>query len=128
MSGRSDPVLARRRLLDLSDNPRPSIDYLVDAEFSLGPLLGETSPTFRLAYVPDQLLLDLQAPTSYGQALLQQSFAGLEDLVAVVFEDINDQLVPRWLRLTVGIPGYRLTFEDRQPNWNSPHLLPPRDS
>ena len=80
-------------------------------------------------YVPDKLVIDRDSLTGYFQALTANVNDPLELLVAVIMDDLNNELIPRWLNITATIEdasnpvGHSVTFEDRQPNWDNPSLL-----
>jgi 7-cyano-7-deazaguanine reductase len=43
-----------------------------------------------------------------------------------VLDDLNNELVPRWVELTVERDAplpHRVVIEDRQPNWDNPQLM-----
>jgi 7-cyano-7-deazaguanine reductase len=126
----SDNALQRRQLLRLENNPRQSLDFLVRLRFSPRTSLygGAVSEglSVRLRYVPDRQLLVPASLIDYGAALETQDFDGLEALGIAIFEDFNDQLVPRWINVAVGSAHYVVTLEDRQPNWSNDALLASR--
>ena len=115
---------ARLALLRHRGNPRADIDYIVtfDGRTAGGALV-------RLAYVPDKLLLDAGAFDAYLAAFPADA-AAVEMLALEVLDDIGNELVPRWTRVVVSMPregsGVRMhsaIAEDRQPNWDNPHIL-----
>ncbi len=79
--------------------------------------------TLAVTYVPDKLLLVPVGFTRYLAALGRQPWTGLEALVAAIIEDLNNELVPRWLRVTASVPAatlgleHQVAAEDRQPRW-----------
>ena len=113
---------ARRAGLGTVANPAPRHDYLVrwDGTLTCGTRLV-------VDYVPDRLVL---APTAVA-ALLAVLDAGpwpaLESLVVAVLDDLNNELVPRWVQVTAhrrqGTIRHHVTAEDRQPDWDNPGLL-----
>jgi len=84
-----------------------------------------------LRYVPDRLILAGAAVEAYLAALGSEPWGSLEALAAAALEDLNNELVARWLHLTVRVEhragkrheAHRVTLEDRQPGWDNPELL-----
>lgn len=113
--------LERRALLLSRPNPLPKADYLAMLEGRMG------DRTMTLAYVPDRLVLPPETLASYLAVLDGLSWPSLEALGAVLLEDINDVLVPRWLRVTLcredGGIRHRLRLEDRQPRWDNDRVV-----
>jgi 7-cyano-7-deazaguanine reductase len=115
--------LARRELLATVPNPDRRQDYLVELHASLSGVPHEGHLTLQLRYVPDRVVLTADGFANYTSVLEASGWESLEDLAAVVLDDVNNELVPRWLRLTLSSDGvgrcslHRVTLEDRQPNW-----------
>jgi 7-cyano-7-deazaguanine reductase len=81
----------------------------------------------RLRYIPDR---DLILPTSlstYLEAIMNDNASSLEALSQLILEDINDQLIPSWLEVSLIDKGETFThevrIEDRQPHWKDRGLL-----
>ncbi|ABC21333.1 hypothetical protein [Rhodospirillum rubrum] len=131
-----DP-LARRDGLLTRPNPAPRHDYLVilDGRPRVD-LPGLTDPLLVVRLVPDRLLIDGPAFAGYIAGLGRWSWPGPEDLTLAVLDDINNEVVPRWVQVEVrasqtagrsddhdqpanrvaGLP-HRVIAEDRQPLW-----------
>lgn len=124
----ADPVRERRQLLLTSANPRPGLDYLgLHRQMLPADVLPAGTPvpvTIAFRFVPDRLILGAEALPRYGAVLASQDWTSPEALAAAVFDDLNNELVPRWLnmRLDAG-DSHRVVLEDRQPGWDTPHLL-----
>lgn len=111
-------MTARRALLAVLPTPDARHDYLV-------ALTAEPAPGTRLhlRYVPDRHVLDPAALPAYAAALPAQ---GLEALAVAVLDDLNNELVPRWVEVTAERDAplpHRVVIEDRQPMWDNPHLF-----
>jgi hypothetical protein len=130
-AGAPAPSLARRGHLLTRPNPSPGLDYVVT---HLGRLrLAGQAPEIALClrFVPDRLILAGDAVEAYLAALGDESWGSLEDLATAALEDLNNELVARWVHLTLGIEhgsrqhheAHRVTLEDRQPGWDNPELL-----
>ena len=122
--------MTRRGLLLTEANPDSRIDYVITlGEHTPSPGRGETAVGLR--YVPDKLIVDPASLARYLRALSGLTWGSLEALAVTVRDDVNNEVVPRWLQVTVSAPeGQRLDLgehsvmlEDRQPRWDNPALL-----
>lgn len=98
-------------------SPDSRHDFLVE-------LRGEPAAGTRLTvrYVPDLAVLE---PAGFA-AYLAGLDGGLEALAMAVLDDLNNELVPRWVEVTAERDApfpHRVVIEDRQPNWDNPPLL-----
>ncbi len=83
----------------------------------------------RVTYVPDSFILNVGSFHSYLMALSNSPEMTPERSGKTLLEDANNELVPRWVRVTlIGRPAtaaassYRCLFQDSQPNWSNPSL------
>ena len=115
----------RRERLTTRPSPDARHDFLVE-------LRGEPLPVVRLTLrlVPDLLVADPASVVAYLAEFA--GFAdGLEALAVAILDDVNNELVPRWVEVAVEsdtpLP-HRVVIEDRQPTWDNPRMfaLPPR--
>lgn len=115
----SDLQAGRRPLLVGDVNPNIRLDYLVT-------LSAQTEAgTIRLRYVPDRLVLAPGAFAAYAARLGDVSSAP-ERLGVTVLDDVNNEIVPRWIEVTVeasGVGRHAVTVTDQQPNWSNPSLM-----
>ncbi|MEI6985001.1 MAG: hypothetical protein WCK65_02645 [Rhodospirillaceae bacterium] len=87
--------------------------------------VGMLQDTTRLTVdmVPDRLILGPDAFAAYLSALAGGNWPTLEALVLTVLDDINNEMVPRWVRVAAtrdgGIVLHQVTAEDRQPGWDN---------
>ncbi len=110
-----------RTFLKTTPNPNPKLDYITELCKQLSSTLWVT-----LTYVPDKLLLRPEAFISYLEATLPTSAEPYESFAHVFLEDINNEVVPRWIRIEViseKVPTRRIVLIDRQPKWNNAPLL-----
>lgn len=110
----------RRDRLGLVPSPDARHDYLVELRGE--PMAGTR---LRVRYVPDLTVLD---PTAFAAYLpdLAEVGDGLEALALAVLDDLNNQLVPRWVEVAAERDAplfHRTLVEDRQPQWDNPLLL-----
>lgn len=127
----------RRGLLSTRDNPSAKLDYLVTAAITIPVTLtamgkAEDNPLSAsvkliLRYVPDRLLLARASFGDYLAGLTARPWPDLESLGVVAIEDLNSELIPRWLHVTLSTTlastEHAVTLEDRQPRWDNAKLL-----
>lgn len=123
----------RRSALTLSGNPLPQLDYVATLSGRIAALAaaaedGDTA-SLLIRYVPDTLVMEKSSLGGYLQVIGAGDWQSLEDVAAAILDDLNNELVPRWVH--VGISGpedgngarHSVIVEDRQPNWDNPALL-----
>lgn len=119
---RSRAAADRRAGLATVANPAPRHDYLVRW---MGTLTDGTSLV--VEYVPDRLVLAPGAFAATLAALGNDPWPVLESLALAVLDDLNNELVPRWVRVSASrrADGIRhhASADDRQPDWDNPGLL-----
>lgn len=114
-----DPA-PRRALLRFAANPDPALDYMVTLTAPLHDGSG-----VEIRFVPDTQVLDAACLPVYLAAL---PAGGPESLAALVLGDLANELLPRWVRVTLsaGDPGgvrHVVVMEERQPRWDNAALL-----
>ena len=109
----SDPR-QRRGLLATADNPRRSRDLLVQHAIDVA------GQPVALRYVPDLLLLDVEACAPYFEALQELHAA---ELAVTMFEDLASELVPRWMALRAGGDAAAVLLHEQRATWSNPALL-----
>ena len=124
----ADPI-ARRRPLTSRGNPNLALDYVVllDSDVAVVDCL------LRLRYVPDKFILEPESFDRYLSALSGHDLTEPEEIALTVLDDINNQVVPRWVQVTLQRgdraapdappPRHCVMVEDQQPNWDNPALL-----
>ena len=124
-------LMTRRQLLTADGNPGTRLDYVVALEGGI-PGDAQGGPrTVGLRYVPDKLVLQPAAFGRYLEALAAETWPSLEDLAVTILDDMNNEVVPRWVQVTVSLPDTRqpgveshgVILEDRRPKWDNPALL-----
>ncbi|PWC85229.1 hypothetical protein TSH100_16090 [Azospirillum sp. TSH100] len=116
----------RRERLSTRPSPDARHDFLVE-------LNGQPLPGVRLTLrlVPDLLVPEPASVVAYlaefaGFGGTGGSAGGLEALAVAILDDLNNELVPRWVEVAVesDVPlPHRVVIEDRQPTWDNPRLL-----
>jgi len=118
MDHNDDSLHARRaRLKTAASATRHFAIVTLDATFG--------AFSMRLRYVPDRDLLDPEALGDYVRAVDVDGQTP-EALAEMILEDINDQVIPCWLDVTLRRDGtitHEVRIEDRQPRWNDKGLL-----
>lgn len=116
-----------RALLVTSTNPNARTDYMVMLE---GRLNWGNGAVVALRYVPDRLILERAAFAAYLTVLGGVAWDNLEHCAATLLEDVNNELVPRWVQVAVTSPAasatgvsHAILLEDRQPRWDNSSLL-----
>jgi len=117
---------ARRAALRLRPNPAPRLTYRITLEAGLDTIPGRPL-RLTVDYVPDRGVLDGAAFAAYARLLGASAWAGPEDLGVAVLDDINNEVVPRWVRVAVStdsqggrtLPKHAVLLEDWQPTWNA---------
>ena len=120
--------IARQSSLDPASNPAPQLDYLCRLTGALHD--GGAKLEVSVAYVPDRGVLTDTGFAAYLESLANAAETA-EALAVTVIDDLNNELVPRWVQVRIrrlnvdeDAPiGAAVLVEDRQPNWSNPDLL-----
>lgn len=116
-----------RETLATRPNPNRETDYVVLLGGCVRPRGFAAPLNLRLHYVPDRLIASTEGWRRYLEALSADDLETIEALAGQVLSDINNEIVPRWLSVTVsdsgGGPAHAVVIEDRQPKWDNPDLL-----
>ena len=120
--------IARQSSLDPAPNPAPQLDYLCRLTGALTN--GGGTLEISVAYVPDRGVLTELGFAAY-LATLADAPETMEALAVIVTDDLNNELVPRWVQVRIrrltdqeeSPIGASVLVEDRQPNWSNPELL-----
>lgn len=124
-------VFERRSLLATGRNPDIKLDYVISISGQIVAFGELDSSAVSLRYVPDKVILQ---PASFGRyldALGKLDWTALEEAAAAVLNDVNNELIARWVQVWISAPGqirlgvdaHEVLLEDRQPNWDNAGLL-----
>lgn len=117
----TDNIRKRRDVLETLPAPQPRHDAVVVLE---NDCLGAK---LRLRYVPDRDVLVPESLGRYVGTLARLPFTSLEETAQTILEDVNDQVIPNWIEVTLSRAGeemrHEVRIEDRQPNWKERGLL-----
>ncbi|HPF46009.1 MAG: hypothetical protein KDF58_09795 [Alphaproteobacteria bacterium] len=73
-------------------------------------------PTYlKVRYVPDKLIADHVSIKNYIANSLTQTWSSPEKMILTIIEDINNELVPKWVQVFYSKNGVSITIEERQP-------------
>ena len=124
-------ILERRTLLTTERNPDSKLDYVVAINGVIATKIEDQGSNVKLRYVPDRTILAPSAFGRYLEALGGIEWLSLEETAAAVLNDVNNELIARWVQVSVSAPGklhpgiesHEVLLEDRQPNWDNAGLL-----
>ena len=124
-------ILERRNLLATERNPDSKLDYVISITGHMATFGEVDSSAVHLRYVPDKVILNPAAFGRYLDTLGALESATLEDAAAAVLNDVNNELIARWVQVSIsapdqthpGIDRHEVLLEDRQPNWDNAGLL-----
>lgn len=110
----------RRALLTYWAPPREKPDSLL----MIAGRVPRSQVRVVLRYVPGKRMIEHRSWDAYLAALADLLSRGIEAIAYAILEDLNNELVPRWLEIVVELDsGHKILLEDRQPNWDNPALL-----
>ena len=116
-----------RETLECRPNPNREANDVVLLGGSVRPRGFAAPLTLTLHYVPDRLIASTEGWQRYLEALSADNLETIEALAGRVLSDMNNEIVPRWLSVTVrdsgSGPAHAVVIEDRQPKWDNPDLL-----
>ena len=125
-------LLSRRELLTTDPNPENRLDYIITLSGDLIHGEDHDHPSqVKMRYIPDALILRPDSFATYLDRLSDTNWPSLETAASAVIDDINNELVPRWVQVQVELSpkaGSTLHFhsvvlEDKQPKWENAELL-----
>lgn len=117
-AGIRDPK--RRALLVFWTPPRSKPDGLL----LIAGRVPRSQVRVVLRYIPGKRMIEHRSWDAYLGALGELLPEGIEAIAYAILEDLNNELVPRWVEILVELDsGHKILLEDRQPNWDNPALL-----
>jgi len=126
MSDNTDNRVARQEQIATHPLPAGRVEFLCSLEGHL-PALDATAA---LTYIPYKNVLSAEDFTAYLKDLPapEDRATAMEALAAIILDDLNNELVPRWLQLVLtryNTDGtvQRVLVEDKQPRWDNKTLL-----
>ena len=124
-------VSERRKHLPTTRNPDGKLDYVTTRVGHMAAVSDMERSSVTLRYVPDKLILEPAAFGKYLDVLGTVEWPTLEEAAAVILNDINNELIARWVQVSIdtpdqvhpGIASHEVLLEDQQPKWSNPELL-----
>lgn len=92
-------------------------------------MLAEGTAHLTLHYVPDRVIAEDSGFDDYVAALGSIRHDSLEGLASRALDDVNNALVPRWVRVSLAADArsaahrHAVLLEDAQPGWENDALL-----
>ena len=116
-------LMSRREILETAENPDQGLDYVITLEGSMGISSGPEISRVQVRYVPDKSTLSAQSFQKYLKILDKFESEGPEATAIAVLDDLNNEVVPRWVQINLTIGSHQVLLEDRQPAWDNQALL-----
>jgi len=121
----------RREPLATITSPGNRVDFVVSLSGRVAHPLHPAPLAVAIRYVPDKWILSPAAFLGYLKNLETPELTSLEAVGVAVLDDINNEVVPRWVQVAVrcaadgsgGHETHGVLLEDRQPRWDNPALL-----
>ncbi|MEM6902061.1 MAG: hypothetical protein AAF556_02320 [Pseudomonadota bacterium] len=125
-----ETVRSRRSLVKCRPSPATGHDYLVDLKIKLQAQDRSSPYHLTIRYVPDRELIDDGQMREYWRFIEAAKWPSLAAIAITVLEDLNNEVIPRWLQVQLRDPltsdyqeGSMVTIEDRQPGWHNQQML-----
>ena len=120
-----DHLRQRRECLKTTVNPAADHDRIsiLSGELPGSGLIGGGPIHVDLRYIADRDIIAAAALAHYFQVAAQEPCETLEAYADMVLNDLNNELVPRWIWLRLQGSGHQVIQQDRQPGWNDQGLL-----
>lgn len=116
-------TLRRREAIGCTDNPSPDRDYLVSLQFDLAlPSPNAGACLGQLVMVPDRQILAPDGLDAYLALVASEAGHALEAMAVRMFDDLNNQLIPRWISLSLSDGRRSVKLQDGQPSWRNDSL------
>jgi 7-cyano-7-deazaguanine reductase len=124
-------IIKRRSFLKTERNPDIKLDYVITITGHMARKDKIDSSAVSLRYVPDKVILQPVTFGRYLDAIGTLEWTALEDAAAAILNDVNNELIARWVQVWIsapdqihpGIDRHEVLLEDRQPNWDNAGLL-----
>lgn len=69
----------------------------------------------KIHIIPDKLIADHASLKKYVQETIKNNTSRPEDIILSIIENINNELVPKWLEVYYENDGVSVKIEDQQP-------------
>jgi len=121
-------VLGRQTIIAIGANPDPRLDCAISLEGSTAPAVNTAPFAITLRYILDKAIVKPTSFSRYLKALTSIKWSLLEELAVALLNYANDEVVARWLRVSLltptnqGLRTYTVMLEDSQPKRDSPRI------
>ena len=85
--------------------------------------MGGGSIHVDLRYIADRDVITAPTLAAYFEAAARETCETLEAYADMVLNDLNNELVPRWIWLRLQSGGHKVIQQDQQPSWDNNGLL-----
>ena len=65
--------------------------------------------------IPDKLIADHSSIKNYLTTKLKENWSSPEKMVLNIIEELNNELIPKWIEVVYMHEGVKIEVEDRQP-------------
>lgn len=121
----------RRGLLKCHANPSSGLDYVTKLSGLIRMHASDTTFSVVFQYVPDRLILKAGFLSDYFEELAAEEWDSIERLTTTILDDLQNELVPRWVRVEVStnlpddsnVVRQTTTADDGQPGWQNDAVL-----
>ncbi|NQV45650.1 MAG: hypothetical protein HQ501_12135 [Rhodospirillales bacterium] len=117
----------RRSLLSSKPNPDQRLDYVCSLGAPIQASIATSTLQFRVRYVPDRVILTPESLDTYLDKVGNIQWTSLEDLAVAILNDINDELIARWIEVSLTVEKdnqfHDVVLEERQPEWEDRGIL-----
>lgn len=122
----SDTRVARQERILTIPLPDAKVEFLC----RLDGTVAAVGASLRLSYIPYKSVLDGDGFAAYLKDLPapDEAASAMETTAAIILDDLNNELVPRWLQLVLTRERQdgtvqRVLVEDKQPRWDNKALI-----
>ena len=95
-------------LIKTYPNPDSRKNWIISIELN-------TEPAILLRYIPDRLVADHISVKEYLNSQLSIEWPMPEKMLLKMIEDVQNELVPKWLEVEYNLQGIVVKIEDKQP-------------
>ncbi len=125
MNSPQENLRQRRACLTTVANPSPERDRItiLSGELPTTGRVGLGPIHVDLRYIADRDVIAAAALATYFEVAAQEPCETLEEYADMVLNDLNNELVPRWIWLRLQSGGHQVIQQDQQPAWDNHGLL-----
>lgn len=110
--------VARQEAIEIVQCERSRVEVMIRLRLAF-----HEAYAVHLRYIPDKYQLPEGSFARYLVTVPDQYAEDVAVLARTVLDDLNNQLVPRWLQVMIEGKDSSALIEDRQPQWQNAALL-----